>query len=206
MKVTQIVELSKSRSKVYIEQEFAFVLYKGELRLYKIREGEEIDEKDYQMIMKEVLPKRAKLRAMNLLKSREYTTASLRTKLKQGLYPDEIIEEALAYVASYHYTDDVRYAVGYMNCHEQDKSRKRIEQDLLKKGIDKKTLEEAWNQWEEQGGEMDESGMITKLMEKKHYDANTASMQEQQRMYGFLMRKGFSHEQIRKALRTEFIE
>ena len=206
MKVTQIVELSKSRSKVYIEQEFAFVLYKGELRLYKIKEGEEIDEKDYQMIMKEVLPKRAKLRAMNLLKSREYTTASLRAKLKQGLYPDEIIEEALAYVASYHYTDDVRYAVGYMNCHEQDKSRKRIEQDLLKKGIDKKTLEEAWKQWEEQGGEKDEQSMIAKLIEKKHYDVSTASMQEQQRMYGFLMRKGFSSEQVIKALRTEYME
>ncbi len=206
MKVTQIVELSKSRSKVYIEQEFAFVLYKGELRLYKIREGEEIDEKDYQMIMKEVLPKRAKLRAMNLLKSREYTTASLRTKLKQGLYPDEIIEEALAYVASFHYTDDVRYAVSYMNSHEQDKSRKRIEQDLLKKGIDKKTLEEAWKQWEEQGGEKDEQSMIAKLIEKKHYDVSTASMQEQQRMYGFLMRKGFSSEQVIKALRTEYME
>lgn len=202
MKVTQIVELSKSRSKVYIEQEFAFVLYKGELRLYKIKEGEEIDEKDYQTIMKEILPKRAKLRAMNLLKAREYTTASLRTKLRQGFYPEEVIEEALAYVASFHYTDDVRYAVSFMNCHEQDKSRKRIEQDLLKKGIDKKTLEEAWAQWEEQGGEKDEQSMIINLIEKRHYDVNNATIQEQQKMYGFLMRKGFASEQILRALRT----
>lgn len=205
MRVTQVVELSKSRSKVYIEQEFAFVLYKGELRLYKIKEGEELDEKDYRTIMTEVLPKRAKLRAMNLLKSREYTTAALRTKLKQGFYPDEVIEEALAYVASYHYTDDLRYAVSYMNCHEQDKSRRRIEQDLLGKGIDKKTLEEAWLQWEEQGGEKDEQSMIAKLMEKRHYDATTATLQEQQKMFGFLMRKGFSAEQIGKALRADTI-
>ena len=29
MIVTQLVELSKTRSKVYIDQEFAFVLYNG---------------------------------------------------------------------------------------------------------------------------------------------------------------------------------
>ena len=102
MKVTQIVEISKTRSKIYIEQEFAFVLYKGELRLYHVREGEELSEENYFKIMEEVLPKRAKLRAMNLLKDREYTTAQLRTKLRQGFYPENIIEEALSYVSSFH--------------------------------------------------------------------------------------------------------
>ncbi|MGN1146672.1 MAG: regulatory protein RecX, partial [Acetatifactor sp.] len=64
MIVTQIVEMSKTRSKIYIDQEFAFVLYKGELRLYHICEGQEIAWEDYRTIMEEVLPKRAKLRAM----------------------------------------------------------------------------------------------------------------------------------------------
>ena len=103
MLVTQVTELSKSRSKVYIDQEFAFVLYKGELRLYHIKEGQQLSEEDYRTIMQEVLPKRAKLRAMNLLQGREYTTAQLRTKLQQGFYPAEIIEQAIAYVAGFHY-------------------------------------------------------------------------------------------------------
>ena len=96
MLVTQVTELSKSRSKVYIDQEFAFVLYKGELRLYHIKEGQQLSEEDHRTIMQEVLPKRAKLRAMNLLQGREYTTAQLRTKLQQGFYPAEIIEQAIA--------------------------------------------------------------------------------------------------------------
>ena len=49
MLVTQVTELSKSRSKVYIDQEFAFVLYKGELRLYHIKEGQQLSEEDYQI-------------------------------------------------------------------------------------------------------------------------------------------------------------
>ena len=45
MKITGIEEVSKSRSKIDIDNEFAFVLYKGELRLYQIVLGEEISEK-----------------------------------------------------------------------------------------------------------------------------------------------------------------
>ena len=200
MKITAIEELSKARSRVWIDGEFAFVLYKGELRLYRIREGEEISEETLKTIRQEVLPKRAKLRAMNLLKSREYTTKQLHDKLKQGGYPEDIITLALDYVASYHYTDDLRYAVSYMQSHETDKSRRRIEQDLMRKGIEKETLEKAWQTWEARGGEQDEQQMISELLEKQGYCPREADLREKQRLYGFLMRRGFSGEQVRKAL------
>ena len=200
MKITAIEELSKARSRVWIDGEFAFVLYKGELRLYRIREGEEISEETLKTIRQEVLPKRAKLRAMNLLKSREYTTKQLHDKLKQGGYPEDIITLALDYVASYHYTDDLRYAVSYMQSHETDKSRRRIEQDLMRKGIGKETLEKAWQTWEARGGEQDEQQMISELLEKRGYCLREADLREKQRLYGFLMRRGFSGEQVRKAL------
>ena len=82
MRVTEIEELSKARSRVFIDNEFAFVLYKGELRSYHMVVGKEIDQKDYEDIVGKVLPKRAKLRAMNLLKNREYTVKQLHDKLK----------------------------------------------------------------------------------------------------------------------------
>ena len=206
MIVTQVVELSKSRSKIFIEQEFAFVLYKGELRLYHVREGEELAEENYNTIMQEVLPKRAKLRAMNLLKSKEYTTAQLRTKLKQGFYPDDVIEEALSYVASFHYTDDYRYAVDFITYNVENKSRRRIEQDLQNKGIDKETIMRAWAEWQELGGEQDEQAMIRELLKKKQYQSSQADYKEQQKIYAFLMRKGFSGEQIRKVMGTDIFE
>ncbi len=201
MLVTQVTELSKSRSKVSIDQEFAFVLYKGELRLYHIKEGEEIRPEDYRTILQEVLPKRAKLRAMNLLQGREYTTAQLRTKLQQGYYPTEVIEQAIAYVASFHYIDDLRYAVDYITYHENSRSRRRIEQDLQGKGISAITIEEAWQNWRENGGVQNEQNMILELIRKKHYDPDTETdWKERQKIYAFLARKGFSAEAIRKAI------
>ncbi|MCI9142236.1 MAG: regulatory protein RecX [Lachnospiraceae bacterium] len=203
MKVTQIEEMSKSRVRVYIDEEFAFVLYKGELRSFHIREGEEIDLENYQEILTQLLPKRAKLRAMNLLKSREYTVKQLQDKLRTGGYPEEVIEEALEYVAGFHYTDDLRYAVGFIQEQAERRSRRRIEQDLLGRGIDRDTLEKAWSQWEEQGGEQNEQEMIRALLAKKGFDPNEADLKERQRMYGFLMRKGFSAEQVRRAVLEE---
>lgn len=200
MRVTGIEEISKSRSRVYIDEEFAFVLYKGELRLYHICIGQDIKREDYDAIWNEVLPKRAKLRVMNLLKSREYTTKQLSDKLRAGGYPDAIIKTALDYVAGFHYTDDLRYAVSYITDHENTRSRRRIEQDLLGKGIDNSTLEKAWQEWKRQGGSQNEQEMIQALLDKKGYHPDTTDRKEQQRLYGFLMRKGFSGEQIRKAL------
>ena len=206
MRVTRIEELTKSRSRVYIEEGFAFVLYKGELRSYRIVVGEELAPEDYETIMGQVLPKRAKLRAMNLLKSREYTTKQLHDKLKDGGYPERIISEALAYVESFHYTDDLRYAVAYITGHASTRSRRRIEQDLLNKGIDQDTLGRAWQEWEAQGGTQDEQVMIRELLRKRGYDPETADRKEIQRQGAFLMRRGFSGESVRKALfsRGEF--
>ena len=202
MQVTRIEELNKSRCKVVIEQEFAFVLYKGELRLYHVREGEELSENSYNAIMTEVLPKRAKLRAMNLLQKREYTTSQLRDKLRQGFYPEAVLEEALDYVASFHYTDDLRYATDYIRCNEQTRSRKRIEQDLQGKGISKDLIKAAWEDWEELGGVQDEEMMIRRLLAKRGYDADAADYSRRQKEAAFLMRKGFSGESIRRVLQN----
>ena len=67
MIVTKTQQLSSSRTRIYLDEEIAFVLYKGELRFYGIREGSEITDTLWQDICENVLKKRARLRCMNLL-------------------------------------------------------------------------------------------------------------------------------------------
>ena len=203
MKVTQMTEVSKSRVRVSTDEEYASVLYKSELRRFHICEGEEIEETVLCAITEEILPKRAKLRAMNLLKNRDYTVKQLHDKLKSGGYPEQIIAEALGYVESFRYTDDLRYAVNFIRNHAQDKSRRRIEQDLLGRGIGREVLESAWDEWEKEGGGQNEQAMIQSLLKKKGFDFETAEPKARQRIYGFLMRKGFSGEEVRKALHSD---
>lgn len=200
MLVTQISELTKSRCRVYIDGEFAFTLYKGELRKFQIKDGQELSVESYQYIMTQLLPRRAKLRCMNLLQSRDYTRKQLQDKLRQGDYPQECIEEAIAYVESYGYIDDERYARDFIEYHLQTRSKARIETDLLRRGIDKDAIRNAFEELGKLGVEQDELSMVYELLRKKQYCADTATRQEQRRMYGFLYRKGFNQDTINRAL------
>lgn len=202
MIVTELTEQSASRVRVDIEGEAAFVLYKGELRKYGIQKGQPLPKETYDELMEQVLPKRASMRCMNLLQSRDYTTAQLRKKLEQGGYPDSVIQKAIQYVASFHYVDDLRYAVSFIGCCQETRSRRRIECDLQKKGLSSELIRKAWEQWQEQGNEQDEEEQIRCLLEKKHFDREHADAREMQRMYAFLARRGFDSEKIRKVLFT----
>lgn len=200
MTVTQLTALGKGRYKVYIEDRPAFVLYRGELNRLGIREGEGITEGNLREIQEEILPLRAKKRAMNLLQKREYTTAALREKLRDGEYPEACVEEAVAYVESYGYVDDLRYARDFIVYNLDRKSRMRIEQDLMRKGIQKDSVRAVFEELEEEGTRQDEASMIRTLLDKKKYDAKNADAQEKQRMYAFLYRKGFHADAINRAL------
>ncbi len=200
MIVTQLTDMGRGRYKVYIEENPAFALYRGELKRLGIREGEEITEENLREIREEILPLRAKKRAMNLLQKREYTAAALREKLRDGEYPEACVEEAVAYVESYGYVDDRRYARDYIVYNMNRKSRVRIEQDLMRRGIHKDTVRSLFEELEEEGAKQDEAAMIRRLLEKKKYDAETADGREKQRMYAFLYRKGFHSEAINRAL------
>ena len=200
MVVTEIKELDKKRSKIYLDGEFAFVLYKGELRDYSIREGQELYDAYYQEIIDVVLPKRCKLRAMNLLQKKDYTEKQLRDKLSEGLYPGDIIDDAIHYVKAYHYLDDERYARDYITYHMSIRSRNRIIQDLAGKGISKDIfmpiVEELYVE-EDADVELDQ---IRKLLTKKHYDPELTDFKEKQKIMAFLLRKGFQMPDIRRAM------
>ena len=200
MTVTNITELSKSRVRIEIDHEFAFVLYKGELRLHKIEEGDEIEDAVYDRIMKDVLPKRAKLRAMNLLKNRTYTRTQLKDKLLQGGYPEQIADIAVDYVVSYRYVDDEQYVRDFIEYNREKKSRKRIQLDLMHKGISEQLFQDIWEEIAGDDEEVIEREQIIYWMNKKHFCPQEATFEEKQKMMAFLYRKGFSINNIRSIL------
>lgn len=204
MLITDIIEIDKKRDKIYIDNEFAFVLYKGELHLYNIKIGNVLTEAIYNQIINEVIIKRVRLRAMNLLTKKDYTEAQLRKKLLDGYYKDEIVDKALEYVKSYGYIDDERYVKSYFSIHILSKPRKLIEQKLIEKGISTKLLEEIVDDIYEEERFLtkvpDELEMGRKLLDKKKYDI-VNSPSDSQKAYGYLLRRGISSESAIKLLK-----
>lgn len=197
MIVTHIEEISKSKVKVTFDQDLVLTIYKGELKTYHIKEHEAIVQEELAQLI-QVLEKRAKLRCMNLLKSRDYTVYQLKSKLKDNGYPDEIIDHAIEYVASYGYVDDERYAHAYIESASRTKSRRQIENDLMRKGVDKQTISSAIARLMQEQDEDAEEELIRRYLVKKHYDRATASYEERRKMITFLYRKGFLLDKIYK--------
>ena len=86
-----------------------FVLYKSELVSCKVKDGEEISDEQVEVILKGIILKRAKQKALSLLQSMDRTKSELRERLLRQDFPEKIADEAVRYVESFGYVDDRRY-------------------------------------------------------------------------------------------------
>ena len=197
MIVTKVEAVTKTKFKVYLDGRFAFVLYKAELPRFGISEEAELSEEVYAQIRKDVVLKRAKLRAMHLLTDMARTEAGLREKLVQGMYPEDIVEEALAYVRSFGYLNDLRYAENFIESRKDSKSRKEIYALLCKKGVSAEQIDRAFASCYPDEGEQE---AIHHIIRKKKMDISDASREEIQKFCGYLARKGFRYEEIMRAV------
>lgn len=202
MIVTKVIPQPKKRYKVELDGEYAFTLYQGELKTYQIEENKELPASVYQEIMTQVLPKRAKLRGMNLLMSRFYTIRQLSDKLRDGGYPEPIVEDTIAYLKSYHYLDDVRYAEDFLRSGMNTYSQKELTGKLMKKGISGETLEIAMNNLMDTDDYQDENEAILRLLNKKNYHPDKFGYEEEQKLLAFFYRKGFPLDKVRKVMET----
>ncbi len=191
MIIDKITEINRTRSRIKLDDGSSFVLYKGELRKFKLSEGADIPDAVYEEIMGDILPKRAKLRAMNLLTGRDYTSKQLRDKLLLGEYPEQIIDIAMDYVTSYGYVDDYRYAKEYIEYHKSSKNRVTLTNALLQRGISKDIIYSTLNELEEDDLCREEKNQIKAFLKKKSYDSTTFSYEDKMKIKASLYRKGY---------------
>lgn len=199
MIVTKIEPVTKTKYKVFLDDEFAFVLYKGELSHFQIKEESELEQVVFEKIKTEIVLKRAKLRAMHLLNDMDRTEVQLRMKLKQGLYPEDIVEQAVQYVKSFGYIGDSDYARRFIQSRQGTKSQKEIYAALSQKGIDRKLIENAMEKYYESA---DEQEAIRKILAKKRFAAEEATDAEKNKIFNYLVRKGFSYNNIRQVIQV----
>ena len=199
MLVTKIEPVTRSKSRNYVDERRWCTLYNKELYRYSLREGQPVSDGVYGEIMGEILTKRAKRRVLYLLRSMDRTEQQLRQKLKEGDYPEEIIDIAIAYVQKLHYQDDRRYASNYVDYRKKNKSRLQLKQELYCKGIPADMTKEILEEYSSD----EEREAIRGWLRRKGYDPAEATPESQRKMYGFLMRKGFRMEDVLAAMRME---
>lgn len=200
MKILQLLTITKQKIQIITDEQPPFVLYKGEVARFGLEEGKELSDIVFEKIEKDVLLKRAKLRALHLLTSRDHTESELEKKLAKNGYTPWVIKTAMAYVKSFHYLDDERFAASYVSCYGGKKSKKQLEYELMKKGVSREVIEQC-SELEEQ----DETSVILKIL-KKRCPCPTEDQQKQiRKQYAYLVGKGFSGNVVWSVL-SEYFE
>ena len=83
MIVTAVAAVNRQKCKVFLEEDFAFILYKSEAERFHIEEGQELSGKVYEQIEQEILLPRARNKALDLLTVQARSRQQLRAKLAQ---------------------------------------------------------------------------------------------------------------------------
>lgn len=198
MIVTGIKAVTKQKFQIELDGQPAFVLYRGELSRYRIEQDKELSPQTYEELVFQVLGKRARLYAMRLLERGDRTEAELYRKLEQKGYPKEAVKEAVAYVKGFHYIDDFRYASGYVGRQRGVKGPARLKMELLQKGVDRETVDRVLEKSRE---ETDAREAVRTLVEKKRRGKGALEKKEKQRLYAFLLRRGFASQDVRAVFR-----
>ena len=184
MMVTSILPVDKRKSKVFLEEGFAFVLYRGEVERFGIEEGKELEADVYQRILTEVLLGRAKERALYLLKSSGKTEAWMKKKLKEAGYPEEAVDYAMNFLKEYGFINDRAYAESYVRSYGNRKSRRQLVYELSQKGVSQEEISEAFSQ-----NQVDDVENARQLLRKRLKGKTGISYEEKGRLYAFLGRR-----------------
>ena len=196
MIVKAVVPVDKRKCKVFLEGDFAFVLYKSEAARFHIEEGNDLPAKTYEMIEEEILLKRARDRALYLLQSQGRTQAEMIKKLKDDGYSQSVTERVLSFLQEYHFIDDNAYTENYIHVNKGRKSKRQITYELQQKGVDRDQIRQMFEE-----NPVDEEETVRALLKKKTGGRIPEDKKEIQKLAAFLGRKGFSFEVISRVLR-----
>lgn len=199
MEIKNITDFKSNKVKIEADG-VTFALYKSDLKKYDIKTGE-IEDDVYNEIIKETLPKRALDRSLKIITGRDMTEGMIKDKLKEDLYPEDIIDSVIEKLKSERLINDERFIRGFIEGKSSKKSKRDIMAALALKRVNMNQAERIYDELSSEGSLSDEKELIIKLLEKRHYDFENADFDERQKQIRYLMGKGFSFDSIHSALK-----
>ncbi|MCP1101622.1 regulatory protein [Aequitasia blattaphilus] len=195
MIVTKIEKIKSTYFKVYIDEEFAFRLTKGELSRFFIEENKEISQEKLHEIQSAVT-KRAKKYILHLLEDMDRTEEQLRTKLKDKDYTKETSDAAISYAKGFGYINDANFALRFLESKKHQKSKKELYYLMLQKGFDKEDISAAFSSGYQE--DVDEEIALENLMHKRKFTREDQNEKEIKKAQAYFLRKGFSYDIVKR--------
>lgn len=145
---------------------------------------------------------RAFQRAVKLLAAKPRSIAELRGRLAERCSSKAIVETVIARLREYGYLDDERYALGYasLKVRQQPIGRRRLQQSLQMKKVDRAVVDEALDQV---FAETSEAELLDRAVEKRvRLRGRPKTRAEAKSLFDHLLRQGFPFELVSERVRA----
>lgn len=136
-------------------------------------------------------------RAVKLLAMRDHSEGELRDKLYQAGYPDSVIDRVMEKLMVMELVNDEAFAERWAESRAHRHGRRRIEQELTRKGVDREVARRAVGQLSDEDQLQDAIRLVGKFLSRTHGDMDRSLYQ---RTLAMLARHGYDADIARKAL------
>lgn len=143
---------------------------------------------------------KARAYAFLLLKFRLRSEAELKARLKQKGFSEGLAEDTANFLKDKEFIDDRLFASSWIASRlKRPLGIRRIKQELLGKGIDKEIIEDSLKQAKK---DYSESRIVSQLAQQRFSKlTNIAPQKAKARVYGYLLRRGFSPDVVSETIK-----
>ena len=186
------------RRSVFIDGKFAFGVDEEVVSRLGLEKGEDLTERRNKDILSQKAQSEAKNAALRFLSFRRRTEKEIKDKLRKRGFDDKSIGRTIDKLKEYDLINDSEFATAWVKerLAYKPRGKRLLAQELWKKGIGKDIIDQVTEELCQ-----DEEKSAAELLDKiKSRYKNLEPKVARRRMYGLLLRRGFSYETVRSAL------
>lgn len=189
----------KKRVNVFVDHKFCFGLDLETYVTSKIKVGDKLSQKKIDKISEKGKERDVFSKLLNYATIRPRSKKELEKWLSKKKIPEKRWPKLIAKLEKLDLAGDYKFCQWWIDQRTsfRPRGKKMLFFELLKKGVDKKTIESALKDTD-----IDEMAMAIDLLEKKAYKwKKEKGFEKRKKMSGYLARRGFSWSVIKKALK-----
>ena len=184
---------NKKRVSVYLDGAFYCGLDLVTVYKYRLKKGQEIDEKTLVELQRSSEIQKCFDSALNYISRSLKTCKQVRTKLIEKGYVKEVVNEVIYKLKDYGYLSDNDFAKKYVSTYQNTKGKRMLYANLKQKGVNDEDINDALSSLEDQtesAKKLAEKYLKNKILDRKNM----------QKCYNYLLSKGFDYDEAKNAL------
>ena len=196
MRITKVAPATRTagRYNIFVDGHYSFSLDEFRLVQYSLHSGQEIDETKLAELQAESDFGKNYIRAVDLISRRLRSEREIRDYARRKQWSRDNTERVIARLYDRGYLNDLVFAQAFVRSRQsaQKYSRRRIERDLVNKGISHRIIQQVLD---EEAGMADDNDALTNLVTKKYHRYDDIN-----KLKAYLARAGFKYDDINRAI------